>query len=49
LKAAFEGKLVSQDISEESAQELLERIKTERFSDRRSKFVNQVELSRSVK
>jgi type I restriction enzyme S subunit len=49
LKRAFEGRLVSQDPNDEPAEKLLERIKAERFNNRKPKSDNQVELSRYVK
>ena len=48
LKTAFEGMLVPQDPSDESAEKLLERIKAERLSYK-LKSGNQVELSQYVK
>ena len=38
LKVAFEGRLVPQNSNDESAEELLERIKAERFSNKESKL-----------
>jgi type I restriction enzyme S subunit len=49
LKNAFEGKLVPQDSSEQPAEKLLECIKAERLSSKKSNSVNQLELSHYVK
>jgi type I restriction enzyme S subunit len=56
LKTAFEGKLVSQDPSDEPAEKLLERIKAERLKSKGEKDINkkkikpkQLELSTYVK
>ena len=49
LKAAFEGRLVPQDPNDEPAEKLLERIKAERFNNRKPKTDNQLELSCYVK
>jgi type I restriction enzyme S subunit len=48
LKEAFNGRLVSQEPDDEPAEKLLERIKTERLSNK-SKNNNQKELSQFVK
>jgi type I restriction enzyme S subunit len=56
LKITFEGKLVPQDLSEEPAEKLLERIKAERAKSKAEKDTNkkkntlrQLELSTYVK
>jgi type I restriction enzyme S subunit len=49
LRDAFEGKLVPQDPNDESADKLLESIKAECISNKKSKGDKQVELSRYVK
>jgi type I restriction enzyme S subunit len=49
LKEAFEGKLVPQEPNDEPAEKLLERIKVDRFNNKKSRICNQKELSQYVK
>lgn len=49
LKQAFEGQLVPQNPSDESAEMLLERIKAGHFNNKKPKIDNQLELSHYVK